>query len=173
MLGFYDDATTPVRYQRVPLDATVSRIAGDEATADRVPRSAPRRRSREPRHHGKDSSAVRLGESHGGEVSSAAKVARKCHPAAFDVWKDSGHAHATETLTRLNPPRQFDPECLSCHVTGWDPQQYVPFQTGFCDLTEVAATRRQRLRELPRSRRRSRRRGSRLRSQAPRRDARA
>ncbi len=27
--------------------------------------------------------------------------------------------------------RTFDPECLSCHVTGWEPQEYVRFQTGF------------------------------------------
>src|SRR5262249_31108826 len=42
--------------------------------------------------------------------------------------------HATKTLVDLKPPRQFDPECLSCHVTGWDPQQYVPFRSGFLGL---------------------------------------
>ena len=29
----------------------------------------------------------------------------------------SRHSHAYETLNRVN--KAFDPECLSCHVTGW------------------------------------------------------
>jgi Cytochrome c554 and c-prime len=32
---------------------------------------------------------------------------------------------------KLSPQRQFDPECLSCHVTGWDAEKYFPFASGF------------------------------------------
>jgi hypothetical protein len=58
----------------------------------------------------------------------------ECHQAEFDVWAATPHAHATETLTGLDPPRQYDPECISCHSTGWHPQEYFPYQTGFDSL---------------------------------------
>src|SRR5690606_17385946 len=28
-------------------------------------------------------------------------------------------------------PRIHDPECLACHVTGWDPQEIFPYDSGF------------------------------------------
>lgn len=133
VLGFYDEATNPIRWQRVPLDARFPespamkkllieyqdqlRVAGREnlGITEKI----------HPRFDAANSTAATF---------LGSESCAKCHAAAYDVWKDSGHAHATETLTRLDPPRQFDPECLSCHVTGWDPQQYVPFQTGFSDL---------------------------------------
>ena len=65
----------------------------------------------------------------------------ECHTKAFEIWKATPHAHAFESLDptqkrkgheRLHGVlRTFDPECLSCHVTGWEPQEYVRFQTGF------------------------------------------
>jgi hypothetical protein len=133
VLGFYDDPADPVRYQRVPLDARFPesremkqllveyqdqlRVAGFAnlgITEKLHPRTDPK-------------------------IPAAAQYVgsdqcKACHESAFDVWKKSGHAHATDTLVGLSPPRQFDPECLSCHVTGWDPQQYVPFASGFLDL---------------------------------------
>ncbi|MGC4006798.1 MAG: multiheme c-type cytochrome [Pirellulales bacterium] len=35
------------------------------------------------------------------------------------------------------PPRDHDPECISCHVTGWDPQRYYPYTTGFLNETDT------------------------------------
>lgn len=59
----------------------------------------------------------------------------QCHTKALAVWEKSKHVHATETLIhppeRGNIPRHFDPECLSCHVTGWDPQKFFPFNGGY------------------------------------------
>jgi hypothetical protein len=65
----------------------------------------------------------------------------ECHTTAYEIWQDTPHAHALESLDpahqrhgyeRLNGVnRMFDPECLSCHVTGWDPQEYVRFAGGF------------------------------------------
>jgi hypothetical protein len=54
---------------------------------------------------------------------------KKCHPAAYDVWKDSPHAHAYDTLVKATRPslRQFDGECVRCHVTGFG------YQGGFAD----------------------------------------
>lgn len=41
-----------------------------------------------------------------------------CHPEAVDFWKNTRHARAWETLEKVD--KQFDYECTSCHVTGWD-----------------------------------------------------
>ena len=62
---------------------------------------------------------------------------KDCHTAAWEVFEKSPHFHATDTLVKLDPPRHFDPECLSCHVTGWNPQEYFPYKTGFLGLTET------------------------------------
>jgi hypothetical protein len=53
------------------------------------------------------------------------------------VFEKTPHAHATDTLVHLTPPRHFDPECLSCHVTGWDPQKYFPYDSGYLSLTKT------------------------------------
>lgn len=63
-----------------------------------------------------------------------------CHTKAFEIWEKTPHAHATESL--VHPPerstiaRHFDAECLSCHVTGWEPQKFVPYASGFLALGE-------------------------------------
>jgi len=60
-----------------------------------------------------------------------------CHKEAYDVWKDTPHAKALTTLEEQSPRRDGDPECLSCHVVGWAPQRFEPFEGGF---TGVATT---------------------------------
>jgi len=40
-----------------------------------------------------------------------------CHAAIYKDWKRTGHAVALETLTRID--RDWDPECIRCHVVGW------------------------------------------------------
>lgn len=69
---------------------------------------------------------------------------RDCHDEEYDIWKDGiegdggPHAKATADLTdpgeRTWVKRHFDPECVSCHVTGWNPQNYYPYETGYTDL---------------------------------------
>lgn len=63
----------------------------------------------------------------------------KCHTEAMDVWEGSPHAFATDSIVeppedRGDVPRHFDPECISCHVTGWNPQEYYPYETGYLSL---------------------------------------
>jgi hypothetical protein len=60
-----------------------------------------------------------------------------CHTAATEVYLETPHHHATQTLVDLVPPRHFDPECLSCHATGWEPQKYFPFVSGYLGLKET------------------------------------
>ena len=67
------------------------------------------------------------------------KKCGECHTTAYDIWKGTPHASATQHLVK--PPkergdisRHFDPECLSCHATGWNPQEYYPYLTGYLSL---------------------------------------
>lgn len=66
------------------------------------------------------------------------KACGECHTNAFDIWEGSAHFEATEHLVnpgeRGDVPRHFDPECISCHVTGWNPQNYYPYATGYLSL---------------------------------------
>ena len=66
----------------------------------------------------------------------------ECHTKAYAKWSTTPHAHATDSLvkppnSRGDIPRHFDPECLSCHVTGWEPQQYFPFASGYLSLEQT------------------------------------
>ena len=59
------------------------------------------------------------------------------HEPSYDVWKKSGHAKAYQTLLEANPPRIFDPECVSCHVIGWHPTKYFPYEGGYTTQQET------------------------------------
>src|SRR5262249_12032206 len=63
-----------------------------------------------------------------------------CHTKAFATWNKTSHSHATDSLVkppeRVGISRHFDAECLSCHVTGWDPQGFFPYATGYENLTK-------------------------------------
>jgi len=50
-----------------------------------------------------------------------------CHEDAAKVWKATGHAHAMATLVRAE--RDFDEECLGCHVTAWKDGYVDPLAT--------------------------------------------
>lgn len=66
---------------------------------------------------------------------------KDCHTFAYSVWKDSKHAHAYESLIKGREKydgewvsRIYDPECLCCHTTGWEPQAALRFASGFVDM---------------------------------------
>ncbi len=72
----------------------------------------------------------------------------ECHTQALAKWQQTGHAHALESLVTGRAgqednwvPRIFDAECLSCHVTGWDPQRVIPFKSGYVDQATSAHLR--------------------------------
>tara|TARA_B110000495_G_C23040442_1_gene623687 strand:- start:1118 stop:2920 length:1803 start_codon:yes stop_codon:yes gene_type:complete len=71
-----------------------------------------------------------------------------CHDEEYAIWEDGAeggggpHEEATRDL-ELNPnddrvwvQRHFDPECVSCHVTGWNPQDFYPYKTGYSKLAD-------------------------------------
>ena len=66
------------------------------------------------------------------------KVCGECHKSAYEIWESTPHAHASESLkkgpkgqTGEYISRMFDPECVACHVTGWDPKRFVRYKDGF------------------------------------------
>ncbi len=45
-----------------------------------------------------------------------AAACAECHPEISQIWSESRHARAAETLRKTK--QEFDPECVRCHVTG-------------------------------------------------------
>ena len=130
LIGLYDDAKQPVRYQRIALSSQFAdspRMMNQFAEYQRtLKRLGFKGLGLSPLSH--PSTREFVGSQSCGD----------CHTTAFDIWKDSKHAHATDSLVhppgRSEIPRQFDPECVSCHVTGWNAQQYFPYRSGFASL---------------------------------------
>lgn len=137
VLGLYDDdARQPVRYQRVALDSRYKNTPEmkqlmrqyQEHLKDVGWAGLELRPVAHPRAHD--------GEALLGKFLGAASC-KECHPTAWSKWQTTRHPHATETLTKLDPPRQFDAECISCHSTGWNPQDYFPYETGYESLKKT------------------------------------
>jgi uncharacterized protein with PIN domain len=54
----------------------------------------------------------------GNKVYASEQICLSCHQNKHETWEKSRHAHAYETLNKVN--KAFDPECLKCHVTGFN-----------------------------------------------------
>jgi hypothetical protein len=127
--GTSEAASKRLRYQRVPLDARFApsprmkaRVAGYQ---DELRQLGLEGLGVRPMPHPRKPSQ---GDFVGSEKCS------NCHEAEYNVWKKSGHAGSGRTLWGLDPPRQFDPECLACHVTGWHAQACFPYESGYLGL---------------------------------------
>jgi hypothetical protein len=133
VLGLYGDPRQPVvRYQRVPLDSRFG------ASPDmKMLMAAYQDQLKTIGFAGLGLRPVPnpLLERNGRFVGSA--KCESCHEDSYNVWKKSKHAHAYDTLANLNPavkvdpPRNFDPECVSCHVVGWHPTGFFPYTSGY------------------------------------------
>ncbi|MEX0711384.1 MAG: multiheme c-type cytochrome, partial [Pirellulales bacterium] len=125
VLGLYDDKNQPLRYQRVPLDARFKNSPEMDqllvSYQDQLQQLGWSGLGLTPAAHARGKFA-------------GSQSCRDCHPTEFSIWEDTPHSHATETLEHLSPPRQYDPECISCHATGWNPQEYSPYTSGFESL---------------------------------------
>ena len=124
VLGLYDGH--PPRYQRVPLDSRFPASKDMQmlmaAYQDQLKIIGFAGLGLRPVPHPQM-------EVNGGFVGS--KKCQSCHEQSYDVWIRSGHGRAYKTLADLDPPRNFDPECVSCHVIGWHPTNYFPYKGGF------------------------------------------
>ncbi|HZL91341.1 MAG TPA: multiheme c-type cytochrome [Pirellulaceae bacterium] len=134
VVGIFDDPQMPLRYQRVPLDSSypdapeMLKLLADYQEQLRREGLAGAGASEQPHPSGRKF----VGTAKCGE----------CHLKALAVWEKTPHAHATDSLVRPTTgrgdiPRHFDPECLSCHVTGWEPQKFFPFRSGYLSLEKT------------------------------------
>jgi hypothetical protein len=123
VLGVTGDAKQPIMYQRVPLDARFAE--SPEMQAKLV---AYQKELQTMTLAGLGLSGTQHPD---GDFAGSAACA-DCHTKAWAIYEKTPHYHATETLVkRVSPPRLHDPECLSCHVTGWNAQEYLPYATGY------------------------------------------
>ena len=60
-----------------------------------------------------------------GEEYLGSEACGACHEEDLSIWRRTKHAHAYETLIKLGENKEFDPECVKCHVVG------LGFRTGF------------------------------------------
>ncbi|NCA12458.1 hypothetical protein EBR56_11800, partial [bacterium] len=125
-IGLFADEKTPLRSQRVPLDARWGE------SPDMIRLLATYQRQLETLGLA-GLGIVPIRHPSGRRFAGSAACA-DCHQEAYDVWADSGHAKALTTLEEQSPRRDGDPECLSCHVVGWAPQRFEPFEGGFANM---------------------------------------
>ncbi len=123
VVGLFDDPQQPVRFERVALDAHW----GESKDMKRVMADY----QEQLKTLGLAGLGVTAEKHPSGWTFAGSETCGQCHTKAFAVWKNTPHAKALETLVKLDPPRSFDPQCLSCHVTGWQPQKFRPFEGGF------------------------------------------
>jgi Cytochrome c554 and c-prime len=139
VVGFYDSREMPVRYQRVPLDA---RFEDSKEVRKRFLSY-----QRQLELLGLEGLQIKTQPHPSGRAYVGSDACADCHDYAYEVWKEGhdgeGGPHFRATLDLTDPgertwvQRHHDPECLSCHVTGWNPQKYFPFQTGYHKLDDA------------------------------------
>ena len=136
IVGYYGDRTK-LKYERVPLDA---RFEDSEAIKEHF---LEYQKTLKQLY-----TSGRLGDitpqpHPSGNTYLGSDACQACHQAEFNIWKNQNggpHTHATDDL-KQNPnddrvwvQRNYDPECLSCHVTGWNPQKFYPYESGYVDF---------------------------------------
>ena len=134
VLGLYDGSPLLVRYQRVPLD---SRFPASPDMKMLMAAYQEQLKSIGFGGLGLRSVPHPLRETNGKFVGS--QKCESCHEKSYGIWKKSGHAHAYETIAKVDPPRNFDPECVSCHVIGWHPSKFFPYESGYQNRDKTPA----------------------------------
>lgn len=130
VVGFYKDGNPSFRYQRVPLDHRFADSPEIYSMQVEYQRNLQRL--------GWSGLGLKSLPYPSGEKFAGSKACAECHTNAMDVYEHTPHAHAMETLQkRTNPPREFDPECVSCHVVGWETQKHFPFESGFASMQKT------------------------------------
>jgi calcineurin-like phosphoesterase len=133
IIGLYDDPQQPIRYQKLAIS---SQFKDSERMLELFSQYQKRLQESGFNGLGLFPASHPTGRKFVGSESCA-----DCHTTAYDIWKDSPHVHATDSIVAANNDRggiarHFDPECISCHVTGWNPQEFSPFDSGYLDLQQ-------------------------------------
>ncbi len=133
---FAGDAENPMRYERVELDHRYE----DSDAIKRVFKAY--QAELKDRWIAGTLADIRPREHPSGHKFVGSDACADCHGEEYDIWKDGvdgdwgPHSEATEDLAenpndnRVWVQRDYDPECMSCHGTGWNPQNFFPYKTG-------------------------------------------
>ena len=123
-----------LRYQLVPLGEEYLTADGDEAAAGNKALALLEKYTAEVKRADLLSASVKNRGSHPLQVDdpkvkfAGVDACKTCHPAEVKKWGETKHAHAYEGLekvARRPGNRQFDPDCVGCHTTGF------AYSTGF------------------------------------------
>ncbi len=128
-IGFFDTKDDPIKSQRVPLDARWGE------SEDMIDLLATYQRQLESL--GLDGLGLSPVRHQTGRRFAGSDACGDCHAYAYEVWENSSHSYALTTLEDQEPRRDGDPECLSCHVVGWAPQRFEPFEGGFVSMEKT------------------------------------
>lgn len=139
---FFDNGRREMKYSRVPLDSrfedspAIKQIFLDYQNELKALYTSGRLADIKPRKHPSGYTFV------------GSESCNDCHDEEYEIWEDGtdgeGGPHFRATLDLTEPgertwvQRHYDPECLSCHVTGWNPQKYYPYESGYLDLERDA-----------------------------------
>lgn len=138
ILGFYPDATPQLKWELVNLDNT--RFHDDDRMHNVM------RRYQQQLESLQIAELPELVVRHpSGNTFVGAEKCGECHKQAYKKWSGTKHAHAFESLERGRKgqeqgwiSRVYDPECLACHVTGWDPQNILRYDSGYLNAAASA-----------------------------------
>lgn len=141
VVGWFPGEEKPLRYQRIALD-------GSFADSERIKRIFIDYQA-QLETMGLAGLDLRPVAHPSGRTFVGSETCGECHSNAFNIWKNGvdgnggPHSHATASLVEPNErtwvKRFHDPECLSCHTTGWNPQLYFPYEGGYLSLEESTA----------------------------------
>lgn len=132
VLGYFpDDAAKPFRYELVELDDT-------RFKDDPYMRQLMKNYQQQIQDESLATSDELLLRHPSGNAFVGAAKCGECHKKAYSHWQDTKHAEGLASLKTGHHAQEkewvvriHDPECLSCHVTGWEPQQMLRFESGY------------------------------------------
>ena len=129
IVGLFDNPAEPTRYQRIALS---SQFEDSPRMLELFSKYQDELRNKADDNF--SALGLRPSSHPSGRSFAGTQKCSECHTTAHEIWKNTPHAHATESI--VHPPersmaRHFDPECISCHVTGWNPQKFAPYKTGY------------------------------------------
>jgi hypothetical protein len=126
-IGLYDDSKTPFRYQRIPIDF---RYKNSEDVLKRM-----QLYQNQLEKTGLNGLGIKPIDDSRVEVCgkySGTKQCIDCHEEVHKIWRKSKHASAWNALSKESiPARVNDPECIACHVVGWNRKERTPYKNGF------------------------------------------
>lgn len=128
IVGIFDDPQQPIRYQRIAISSQFKdsrRMLEEFAVYQQRLADA-----------GFEGLGISFTAHPTGRTYVGSEACGDCHTTAYEIWEGTPHSHATTSIVepdneRGGIPRHHDPECISCHATGWNPQKYYPYASGF------------------------------------------